>query len=193
MRAWTAGLIPARIHLSPYLAPLQVSLPPTYGLYPSRDQLWALSFCLAAPFQGIKPSVSGSSDVQGSPGQGAALGVRWGSPEKRLLKAIWSVTTSPRHLLLAWAPNTVPSRDCGRGQGLPGSLSRRKGRNRAENVPSVGLQVTAGSWERSPGALPAGSHWDQLRPGLLAARATLGSAFPVRTLWAGRALLTSFR
>lgn len=38
---------------------LHSSLPPTCGLHPSRDQIWPLSFCLAAPFQGIKASVSG--------------------------------------------------------------------------------------------------------------------------------------
>lgn len=34
---------------------------------PARDQIWPLSFCLAAPFQGTKASVSGNTDSSGEP------------------------------------------------------------------------------------------------------------------------------
>lgn len=56
----------APVSLQPGLGP---SALPTSTLRPrpSQDQIWPLSFCLAAPFQGIKASVSGNTDSSGDP------------------------------------------------------------------------------------------------------------------------------
>lgn len=43
------------------------ALPPTCGLHPSPDQILPLSFCLAAPFQGLEASVSGNTEGSGEP------------------------------------------------------------------------------------------------------------------------------
>lgn len=54
--------IPAHVYL-PFAWPLPCSsLPPVGGTHPSLGQLWPLSFCLAAPFQGIK---SGNTNCLG--------------------------------------------------------------------------------------------------------------------------------
>lgn len=128
----------ARRSRPPRLAPVSLhpmpgpsALPaPTLRPHPSRDQIWPLSFCLAAPFQGIKASVSGNTDSSGDPrgqlwefGQGSRL---FSPPPATFLHHL----PGARHLV------TVKFQGPGGGFRLPGE--RRKQRRTCASWRSTG-------------------------------------------------------